>query len=68
MCRPIEAVFQMPIVSKVARANSKSLSVKTTVPGAIVAFLEIKHKDGLEWTMKTSGNERFVVVRKALSD
>jgi hypothetical protein len=54
----------MAIVSKVARANAKSLSVKTTVPEAVAAFLELVHKDGLEWAMKTDGDERFVVVKK----
>jgi hypothetical protein len=55
----------MAIVSKVARANAKSLSIKTTVPEAVVEFLELAHRDGLEWAMKTVGDERFVLVRKA---
>ncbi len=55
----------MAIVSKVARANAKSLSIKTTVPEAIVVFLELAHRDGIEWEIKTDGNARSVVVRKA---
>jgi hypothetical protein len=55
----------MAIVSKVARANAKSLSIKTTVPEAVAEFLELAHRDGLEWVIKTVGDERFVLVRKA---
>lgn len=54
----------MAIVTKVARANAKSLSIKTTVPEAVAAFLELVHRDGLVWTLKTDGSERYVVVRK----
>lgn len=55
----------MAIVSKVARANAKSLSIKTTVPEAIAVFLELVHKDGIEWVMRTDGNARSVTIRKA---
>jgi hypothetical protein len=54
----------MVIASKIARANAKSLSMKATVPEAIVAFLELAHMDGLEWIMKTDGSERYAIVRK----
>ncbi|WP_415280913.1 hypothetical protein [Candidatus Nitrososphaera sp. FF02] len=41
------------------------MSIKTTVPEAIVVFLELAHRDGIEWEIKTDGNARSVVVRKA---
>ncbi len=58
------SLIHVPITSKVARASAKSLSIKTTVPEAVAAFLELAHRDGLEWVMKTDGDRRYAVVRK----
>jgi hypothetical protein len=55
----------MGTVTRVAQSTKNSKSVKATIPEAIVEFLELSRKDGIEWLMKTSDDERYAIVRKA---
>lgn len=49
--------------SKVSVAKPNSPSLRSTIPQGIVAFLELKAGDTLEWKMKNRGNERFVTIK-----
>ena len=55
----------MGVITRVTQSTKKSKSVKSTIPEGIVEFLQLSHKDGIEWLMKTNGDERYAVVRKA---
>jgi bifunctional DNA-binding transcriptional regulator/antitoxin component of YhaV-PrlF toxin-antitoxin module len=46
----------------VARTGTKSL--RATVPEGVVAFLDLKAGDKLEWKMDIEKNERIVIVKK----
>ena len=55
----------MSLTSKasIARPNSKSL--RATIPEGIVAFLNLKEGDNLEWIMEINeDNERIAIVKK----
>jgi hypothetical protein len=45
-------------------AQSKSKSLRATIPDGIVAFLGIEKGDTLLWTMEFRDGRRFVEVRK----
>jgi hypothetical protein len=45
-------------------AKTGTTSLRVTVPEGIVAFLEVKAGDKLDWKMDIQNNERVVVVRK----
>jgi hypothetical protein len=53
------------ITSKVARANSKSPSVRTTIPEEIVAELKIEVGDPLVWRIDQRDGKKGVFIRKA---
>lgn len=52
-----------PRTTNEARPNSKSL--RATVPEGIVAFLDLKARDRLEWSMDFEDGRKVVKVRKA---
>jgi hypothetical protein len=54
----------MSLESKVNVARPESKSLRATVPEGIVAFLDLKASDKLEWKMEIINGERVVVVRK----
>jgi hypothetical protein len=58
----------MSLKSVVGVARPGSPSLRATVPEGIVAFLDLKEGEKLEWKMEIMNNERVVVVRKMLSD
>lgn len=54
----------MSLKSTVGIAKTGSTSLRATVPEGIVAFLELKESDKLEWKMEIIDGERVAVVRK----
>jgi len=54
----------MSLESKVGIARPESKSLRATIPEGIVAFLELRAGDKLEWKMKIVNGERATVVRK----
>ncbi len=55
----------MGTVTRVTRSTKKSKSIKTTIPEGISEFLQLSHKDAIEWLMQTNNDERYAIVRKA---
>lgn len=54
----------MSLKSKTTAARPGSTSLRATVPEGIVAFLNLKEGDKLEWKMEIEQNERIVIVKK----
>jgi hypothetical protein len=54
----------MSLKSKLTEARPGSPSLRATVPEGIVAFLELRESDKLEWKMEIINGERVAVVRK----
>ena len=55
----------MSLESKVGIGRPNSPSLRTTIPEGIVAFLELKKGDKLEWKMDVSKDgKRTVIVRR----
>jgi hypothetical protein len=54
----------MSLESTVGLAKIGTKSLRATVPEGIVAFLEIKEGDKLEWKMDLKNDERIAVVKK----
>jgi hypothetical protein len=54
----------MSLKSTVGIAKTGTTSLRATVPEGIVAFLDLKVGDKLDWKMEIIENERVVVVRK----
>ena len=54
----------MSLKSTLGIAKTGSTSLRATVPEGIVAFLDLKAGDKLEWKMEVEGNERIVIVKK----
>ncbi|MCL5948850.1 MAG: AbrB family transcriptional regulator [Candidatus Bathyarchaeota archaeon] len=54
----------MSLKSTVGIAKTGSTSLRATVPEGIVAFLELKESDKLEWKMEIINGERVAIVRK----
>lgn len=54
----------MSLKSTVGIAKTGTTSLRATVPEGIVAFLELKAGDKLEWKMEIMNNERVTLVRK----
>jgi hypothetical protein len=52
------------LMTRVGLAKKGTKSMKTTIPEAIVEFLELLDKDELEWKMHVEGVNRAVVVQK----
>jgi len=55
----------MSLESKTALARPGTKSLRATIPEGIVAFLNLREGDALDWKMETSKDDRFVVVRKS---
>lgn len=54
----------MSLKSTLGIAKTGTVSLRVTVPEGIVAFLELKAGDKLDWKMDITNNERVVIVRK----
>ena len=54
----------MSLRSTVGVAKKGTMSLRATVPEGIVAFLELKASDKLEWKMEIVNDERVAIVRK----
>ncbi len=55
----------MSLQSGLTNARTGSTSLRATIPEGIVAFLEVKEGDKLDWKMKiTEDGERVVLVKK----
>ena len=54
----------MSLESTVGIAKIGTKSLRATVPEGIVAFLEIKEGDKLQWKMDIKDNERVAIVSK----
>jgi len=57
----------MNLQSTVGIARTGAKSLRATVPEGMVAFLELREGDKLEWKMEIDANtgERYALVRKA---
>jgi hypothetical protein len=54
----------MSLKSTVGIAKTGSTSLRATVPEVIVAFLELKESDKLEWKMEIIDGERVAIVKR----
>ena len=54
----------MSLKSTVGIAKTGSISLRATVPEGIVAFLNLKECDKLEWKMEIINGERVAIVRR----
>jgi hypothetical protein len=54
----------MSLKSTLGIAKTGTTSLRATVPEGIVAFLELKAGDKLEWKMEIMDGKRVVIVRK----
>jgi hypothetical protein len=54
----------MSLKSKTTAARPGSTSLRATVPEGIVAFLNLKESDKLEWKMEIIDGERVAIVRR----
>jgi hypothetical protein len=55
---------KMSLKSKTSIARPGSASLRATIPEGIVAFLDLKQGDKLEWKMELIKNKRVAVVQK----
>lgn len=55
----------MSLKSTLGIAKTGTTSLRATVPEGIVAFLELKAGDKLDWKMDIKDGERVVIVRRA---
>jgi hypothetical protein len=55
----------MSLKSTLGIAKTGTTSLRATVPEGIVAFLDLRAGDKLEWKMEIIDNERVTVVRKS---
>jgi hypothetical protein len=54
----------MVLITKVASAKAGTVSLKTTIPEAIVEYLQLASGDRIEWEMHNNGPNRFTAVFK----
>lgn len=54
----------MPIETNVASAKTGTKSLKTTIPQAIVEYLQLSDKDRLEWQVGIKNDEPVALVRR----
>lgn len=54
----------MSLKSTVSIAKTGSISLRATIPEGIVAFLNLRESDKLEWKMEIIDGERAVIIRK----
>jgi bifunctional DNA-binding transcriptional regulator/antitoxin component of YhaV-PrlF toxin-antitoxin module len=57
----------MSLKTKASVARPGSPSLRATIPEGIVAFLNIKEGDILEWKMEMIEDKRVVIVERAMS-
>jgi len=50
--------------TRVAKAQSKSDSIRSTIPTGIATHLKINEGDELDWSLEIIKNEMVAVVRK----
>jgi hypothetical protein len=55
---------KMSLTSTAGIAKTGTKSLRATIPEGIVAFLDLKEGEKLEWKMEIINNQRVVVVRK----
>ena len=58
----------MSLQSKVSVARPKSKSLRATIPEGIVAFLDLKKGDEIDWKMEIIEGKRTAMVQKVVSD
>lgn len=61
-------MFNLSLTSKLTVARTGTTSLRATVPEGIVAFLELKEGNKLNWKMEIIDGERVVIVRKVKSN
>jgi hypothetical protein len=54
----------MSLKSKATIARPGANSLRATIPEGIVAFLDLKTGDKLEWTMEIINGERVAIVKQ----
>jgi hypothetical protein len=54
----------MSLKSTAGIAKTGTKSLRATIPEGIVAFLDMKQGDVLDWRMDIMNGERIVVIRK----
>ena len=54
----------MSLKSTLGIAKTGTTSLRATVPEGIVAFLDLKAGDKLEWKMEIVENKRVAIVKK----
>jgi len=54
----------MGLKSKVVLAKTGTASLRATIPEGIVAYLDLRAGDSLEWNMEVINNGKIVVVKK----
>ena len=54
----------MSLESTATSARPETKSLRATVPEGIVAYLELKNGDRLEWKMEMINGKRVAIVRK----
>jgi hypothetical protein len=54
----------MSLTSTAGTAKTGTKSLRATIPEGIVAFLNLKEGDKLEWKMEIIDSQRAVIVRK----
>jgi len=54
----------MSLKSTLGIAKTGTTSLRVTVPEGIVAFLDLKAGDKLEWKMEVQNNARMVIIKK----
>jgi hypothetical protein len=59
--------MNMSLKTKASVARPGSPSLRATIPEGIVAFLNIKEGDVLEWKMEMIDDKRVVLVERAIS-
>lgn len=50
-------------ITKLAKATSKSDSLRTTIPSGIVKQFNLKEKDRLDWVLKVEKNNLVIIVK-----
>ena len=57
-------LINMSLKSKAGVAKPNSKSLRATIPEGIVAFLELRASDTLEWKMEIINGKRVTIVQK----
>jgi len=57
-------MVDMGLKSKVSIAKTGANSLRATIPEGIVAYLNLKAGDFLDWNMEVVNNGKIVIVKK----